>query len=215
MRRLARRPVCQRLTARLAALRSNARGATVIEFAIVLPMMLLAIMALMDLGYQVYVQSVLTGAVQRAGRDSTIETNISGTSAIDAKVLSLVQSAAPMATFASPPSRQNFASFQQVNHTGPEPLVDTNRNGVRDPGECFDDLNGNGVWDNQTTADTGSSGTGGASDVVAYTVTINYTRLFPLSAFLGGGSNTVRLTSTTILRNQPFASQSHQETTIC
>lgn len=198
----------------LARLLRDARGATIIEFAIVLPVMLIVIMGLMDLCYQIYVQSILTGAVQKAGRDSAIETNIGNTAAIDAAVLATVQTVARQASFASPPTRYNFASFQQVNRTGPEPFVDSNNNKKRDAKECFDDINGNGVWDNQVAIDTGTSGTGGASDVVAYTVTINYPRLFPLAAFIGW-SNTAQLHATTMLRNQPFASQGKQEQTIC
>lgn len=198
----------------LSRLAGDSRGATIIEFAFVLPVMLVAIMGLMDSCYQIYVQSILTGAVQRAGRDSTIETNIGDTAAIDAKVLALVQTVASQATFASPPTRQSFASFQQINRTGPEPFVDSNNNNVRDAGECFDDINGNGSWDNQVLVDTGTSGAGGASDVVAYTVVINYPRLFPLFAFMGIG-NTAQLRSTTLLRNQPFATQARREQTIC
>jgi hypothetical protein len=190
------------------------RGNTIVEFAVVLPVMMMAIMGLMELCFQVYVQSVLTGAVQKAGRDSTIETNISNTATIDAAVLATVRTVAAQASFPTPPTRQNFASFQQVNRVGPEPYVDSNKNGQYDKGECFDDINGNGVWDNQTTQDTGTAGTGGANDVVAYTVAIAYPRLFPISQLFGFGSS-VRLTSTTMLRNQPFASQNKSETTIC
>lgn len=197
-----------------ARLRHDTRGITAIEFAMVVPVMMTAILGLMELCFQVYVQSVLTGAVQKAGRDSTIGTNIGNTAAIDNKVLATVQNVASLATFPTQPTRQSFSSFQQVNRSGPEPYVDSNKNGQYDKGECFDDVNGNGVWDNQATKDAGNAGTGGASDVVAYTVTISYPRLFPFSKTFGLGSS-AQLTATTMLRNQPFASQTSPETTIC
>ncbi len=37
------------------------------------------------------------------------------------------------------------------NGTGFEPFVDTNRNGTRDTGESYEDLNGNDQWDNNVT----------------------------------------------------------------
>ena len=57
----------------LARLRRDRRGVTVVEFAFVLPVMLVLMMGMMELGYQAYVQSVITGAVQKAGRDSGIQ----------------------------------------------------------------------------------------------------------------------------------------------
>lgn len=203
------------MTRRVTKVGADARGATIVEFAIVLPIMLLAIMGLMELCYQFYVQSILTGAVQKAGRDSAIQNNLGSTATIDAGVLAMVRTVAPQAAFvANSPTRTNFTSFQQVSRTSPEPFVDANGNKQYDKGECFDDINGNGVWDSSASSNTGVAGTGGASDVVSYSVNITYQRLFPLAAFIGW-SNTVQLGATTMLRNQPFASQTKQETTIC
>ena len=53
-------------------LRTDCRGATIIEFAIVAPVMMFLLMGLGDLLYQLYLQSILDGALQKAGRDSTI-----------------------------------------------------------------------------------------------------------------------------------------------
>ena len=59
--------------ASLFGIRRDRRGVTVVEFALVAPVMLLMIMGLGELAYEGYVESVLTGAVQKAGRDSTIQ----------------------------------------------------------------------------------------------------------------------------------------------
>jgi Flp pilus assembly protein TadG len=187
-------------------LRQDQRGATIVEFAIIAPVMALMMMGLGDLVYQMYAQSVLNGAVQKAARDSGIEGGATTTAAIDGVVQTIVRSVAPAATFVS--SRKNYDSFAEA---APEPFVDTNGNGVRNAGECFTDENGNGTWD----ADPGATGQGGASAVTLYTVTATYPRIFPV-ARLFGWSASQTISATTLLKNQPYATQAvHANTTIC
>jgi Flp pilus assembly protein TadG len=194
------------------------RGATIVEFGLVAPVMLLLVMGLGDMLYQGYLQSILTGAVQKAGRDSGIEGGASTSSAIDATVISIVQqivksptqscstSTSGNATWCS--SRKTYDTFTEV---APEPFTDTNGNGVRDAHECFTDENGNGTWD----ADPGVSGQGGASDVTLYTMSITYPRLFPVAG-LFGWSNRQTVSASTLLKNQPYATQTTTAaTTIC
>lgn len=182
------------------------RGATIIEFAMVAPVMLLLMMGLGDLLFQVYAQAVLTGAVQKAARDSGIQAADSAT--IDSAVITMLRplvnnltancaANAGASTWCS--TRKSYDSFSQVP---PEPLVDTNNNGIRDPGECFIDQNGNGVWD----VDRGTTGQGGASAVALYTMTITYPRLFPVAGLFGWAS-TQTISSSLVLKNQPYASQ--------
>lgn len=181
----------------LSRLRRNRRGVTVVEFAIVAPVMMILLMGICDLAYQVYAQSILNGALQKAGRDSAIQGGAENSAAIDAKVTAMVQKIAANATVTF--SRKNYDSFSVIK---PEPFTDTNNNGVRNPGECFTDVNGNGVWD----ADPGLSGQGGANDVAIYTATVTYPRLFPVAGLFGWPS-TQTISSTTLLKNQPYASQ--------
>ena len=162
--------------AHLRALARDQRGATILEFAIVAPVMLLLIMGLGDGLYQVYVQSILNGALQKAARDSAIEGGASSTAAIDATVIAMVRNIAPKASYTS--TRESYSSFSKI---APEPFTDTNGNGVRDPGECFTDINGNGTWD----ASPGVAGQGGADDVTMYTFKVTYPRLFPFGALIG------------------------------
>lgn len=173
-------------------------GAALVEFALVLPVMLLMGMGLCEMAYQAYMQAILTGAVQKAGRDSTVES--ANTTTIDNAVLQAVKNINGNAAFVSGyPMRKSYASYGYIS---PESFVDSNGNGMRDPGECFTDVNGNGIWD----ADPGVSGNGGAGDTVLYTASITYTRLFPLGLWLGWGK-TATLSASTILKNQPWAMQ--------
>lgn len=181
----------------LRRLLGDERGATLVEFGFVVPLMVLVIMGLGEILYQEYAQSILTGALQKAGRDSTIQGAANSTSAIDAKVMAMVTTVLHNATGVS--TRKSYNTFSQV---APEPFTDTNGNGLRDTGECYTDQNANGVWD----ADPGQAGQGGASDVTLYSMTVTYPRLFPMAGLLGWSSNGT-LTATTLLKNQPYASQ--------
>lgn len=186
------------MTAQGSAIRrlgGDRRGITAVEFAIIAPALFAIIMGLSDLVYQAYIQSVLTGAVQKAGRDSGLEGADATT--IDGRVRSQVRAVSTSA--AVTPLRKSYTSFGTV---APERFTDANHNGVRDAGECYDDVNDNKRWDE----DPGRVGQGGASDVTLYEVTVTYQRLFPIAAALGLG-NTVQLKAQTLLKNQPYATQ--------
>jgi Flp pilus assembly protein TadG len=191
---------------RILALRRDRRGAAIVEFAIIAPVMMLVLMGLGDLSYQIYAQSILNGAMQKAGRDSAIQGGGNNTAVLDGKVSDMVHRIAANAVIAF--TRKNYDSFSVIK---PEPFTDTNGNGVRNAGECYTDINNNLQWD----ADPGLTGQGGANDVTMYTATVTYPRLFPVAG-LFGWPNTLTISATTLLKNQPYATQSvASPTTIC
>lgn len=57
-----------------------------------------------------------------------------------------------------------YERFDQIGQ--PEPFTDDNANGSHDPGEAFNDVNGNGEWDD----DIGAAGLGGPGDIVLYEI---------------------------------------------
>lgn len=175
----------------------NEDGTTIIEFAAVLPLMCIALLGGMDLCHREYAQSILTGTVQKIGRDTTLQGGADTIAVNDAKVKAAVLGIAPDATFKF--ERSYLTRYRDIEG---EPFTDANGDGVRNAGECYDDVNGNGQWD----ADVSASGNGGADDVVLYKVTATYPRLFPIAAFLGWDS-TQTITANTALKNQPYASQ--------
>lgn len=202
---------------RLPRLLRDRRGVTIIEFGFVAPVMVVLIMGLGDLLYQVYAQSLLNGEVQKAARDSGIEGGAANTATIDAKVVArlapiiknLSQSCATTgstATWCS--SRKSYDAFTEV---APEPFTDGDGDGIRDVGECYTDQNGNGSWD----ADPGTTGQGGASAAAYYTMTVRYPHIFPVAGLLGWSSMQT-ISATTLLKNQPYATQTTvEDTTIC
>lgn len=181
----------------LSSLRRDARGTTIVEFAVLAPTLLLLLLAGMELAYQSYLTSILEGEVQKAARDSAIQGGAEATATIDAAVQRQVETVVRNATFSS--QRLNYASFLTAK---PERFTDLNSNNIRDPGECFDDVNGNRMWD----SDPGRTGQGGANDVTLYRMTMTYPRIFPLAGMLGL-SNVNSITVQTALKNQPYASQ--------
>lgn len=175
----------------------NEDGATVVEFAAVLPLMCIALLGGMDLCHREYAQSILTGSVQKIGRDTTLQGGADNIALNDAKVKAAVLQIAPDAEFTF--ERSSVSRYRDAEG---EPFTDTNGNGTRNAGECYDDVNGNSKWD----ADVSSDGNGGADDVVLYKVTATYPRLFPVATFLGLDPNQT-ITADTALKNQPYSSQ--------
>lgn len=195
-----------RFSATLNRLRTCERAVAAVEFAIVAPLFLLATLGIFDLAYQFYAKSVLTGAVNEAGRDSTLEGAASDQTAIDAKVTSLVQSVNREATVTF--TRKNYRDPSLVGRE--EPYVDASGNGVRDLGECFEDENGNGTWD----ADAGADGNGQSHSTVLYTATMTFPRIFPLWALAGQPTNST-IVAKTVLRNQPYGNPGGAGAVLC
>jgi Flp pilus assembly protein TadG len=179
-------------------IRNAQRGSTIIEFAFAAPILFLMLMAAFDLNYRAFIYSTLQGAVQKAARDGTLENGSGATSSLDARIRLQVAPIVDNGTFTF--TRKNYESFTRAGQA--ENFTDANSNGVRDAGECFQDENGNASWD----SDTGLSGQGGARDIVVYTATVVYPRIFPLYGMLGWNPNQT-VSATTVLRNQPYATQ--------
>lgn len=176
------------------------RGVTIVEFAIVAPVLLAVIMGGFELAYQGYVQAVVRGELMKAGRDNALERAGSDDERfiIDERIRQSIMRVAPGARV-GPPQRVAFSSYARVRSPA-EP--DANNNGVCEPGETYEDSNRNGRWDDNSGIENGS----GAKDVIVYTVNVEYDRLFPVAALVGM-SNTVEISASTNLRIQPYDMQ--------
>lgn len=197
------------MTRFLSLLRRDRRGTAITEFALTAPVFLLLVMGIFDYCWQVYAQQVLQGAVGDAARQSTLEANAIAAkqTALDEVVRAKVKGVFGNANVQF--SRKAYQDFSGVSQR--EALEDANNNGVADRGECFDDMNGNNTWDSQ---DQARSGNGGASDVVLYTATATINRILPVWRMLGQ-SQQVTLKSSTVLRNQPYATAVSVRKRVC
>lgn len=173
----------------------DTRGATIVEFAMVAPILCMLLLGMLDLGYRSYAGSVVQGALHDASRMATVG-GFTMTQ-IDARVKARLANFASSSTVTT--SSSSYYEFSAL--TQEEKVVgDTAPLNVYNEGDCFEDANSSNTHD----ADRGRSGTGGADDIVRYRVTISFPRIVPLGSFLGWG-NTQTITSETVLRNQPFA----------
>lgn len=170
-------------------------GATIAEFALILPALAMTLMGLFDFSYNYYAETMIEGAVQKAARDSTIDVNAGNYTALDTRVTSAVHRIVPGADLQF--ARSSYTDYRDVRRA--EDFTDTNGDGTCNAGEPFEDANKNGVWD----TDRGSDQTDGARDVVLYEVTATYPRAFPIPGLVGL-DNTVTVAARTVLRNQPY-----------
>lgn len=183
------------------------RGVTVIEFAIVAPVMCLFLVGAIDMTHTLYMRTVLQGALQKAARDTALETGSSQErrDAVDNLVKAQVEdlNSALREPGAINISRRFYRTFTKAGAKEAEEFDDANRDGICNGNELFEDVNRNGAHD----ADGGDAGQGGAKDAVLYTVTLTYDRMLPLGGLMPGMSKQIKLSASTILQNQPYADQ--------
>lgn len=175
----------------------DARGATIVEFALIVMPLMMILMAVLEFGHTLYVQGMLQGAVQEAVRSASLG-EASGT-AVDAIVTRRVKSLVRATDLDF--EQKAYDRFSSVGR--PEVLVtDNNGNGRYDPGDCWLDARPNGIYDQ----DAGRIGLGRGDDILVYTVVASVPRLAPLTGSFGI-SPTKRITAQTMMRNQPYSTQ--------
>ena len=193
------------MTRLLNRLCTEKRGAALMEFAFVAPVLLVVIMGLLDFGYDLYAKAVFEGVVQKAARDATLEdnANVASSTLIDTKVKNAFKNMNASVTDGSFSfTRRNFKDFSNAGKmepsTGPGGLCAPPLGGTT---YTYVDLNNSNSWD-----DGAVDGQGGANDVVLYTATVTYRAIFPINA-LFGAPMTQTIRASTVLRNQPYGNQ--------
>ncbi len=172
-------------------------GASAVEFALVLPVLLLLVLGIVEYGLYLFAGSVLQDALGEAARFGITGRALPG----------LDRAAAIRAVFERrlvrplDPEEVVFETlvYPDFDSIGrPEPFEDRNGNGVHDPGEPFRDVNGNGRWD----PDMGTPGAGGPDSVVLYRARHPWRPVTPL--FRGLFGEELSLIATVAVRNEPF-----------
>lgn len=176
------------------------RAATLTEFGFVGPILIVLIVGIFDIAHMQYTSAMVTGAMQKAGRDISLETGILSESQIDDRVEAAILTVAPNTATVSYEKLSHF-DFADIGEA--EDFTDTNKDTICNDNEPYDDANGNGQWD----ANRGKAGIGGARDAVLYVATVSFPRLFPLDAFVPGVNSNVTVKASTVLRNQPYDTQ--------
>lgn len=182
--------------AMLKRIRREKDGATLTEFGFVAPVLILMIMGIFDMAHSQYTSALINGAMQKAGRDLTLETAGSQESQIDQKVIDQVKAVVPDDADITLEKLSHF-DFEDIGEA--EGFNDENNDKICNNGEVYVDANANGQWD----SNRGEEGIGGARDAVLYTAVVKYDRLFPMYG-LAGLPQEVELRASTVLRNQPY-----------
>lgn len=194
------------------ALRKDQQGATLVEFALLLPVMLLMICGTIELGVLIFTRISLEGALTDAARGATATMEESEDER-DVELRKLVNSR--MEAFPKQDGKEvdiRTTVFADFGSSHPENFTDKNGNGKCDPvykdasgkdvvefDPATDDRNGNGKWD---AAIPKEGKLGGPGDVVSYTAVFPARTLFSFLASMIGTDN-LMLTATTVVRNEP------------
>jgi hypothetical protein len=180
-----------RVLQRAGVLGSSA-GTAMIEFALLLPVFCLIVMGTMEVGYKIYAVSVSNGAIREAARMASTG-EFTGVQ-IDAEVKKRIQSFRSDANIVI--VKKAYSDFTGVGL--PEPVTSGS---IESGTYCFQDVNKNGSRDD----DLGTSGLGGAEDIIYYEVATSYPTLFKFNekVLKFPSINTVKLN--TIVSNEPFA----------
>jgi len=182
---------------RLARLHRREDGAAAVEFAVLLPAMLVLLAGTIETAHYLMVQTTLEGAVSRAARENAVALTVDEETrdiAMRARIADVMHYY-PMAEGEQVEIETEV--FSDFGSARMEPFEDLNGNGIYDPGELFVDRNGNGVRDRSPKGGR----LGDVGDVVAYTVTYPAEPFFFFLQPMFGGA--MRLTSSTVARNEP------------
>lgn len=181
----------------LRRLRGEEGGATVVEFAFVFPVFLLAVLGAIETAMVIFISSSIEAAVLEASRYGITGGTVPGVTR-EERVLGIVENKTYGLVDMDRVEIDTlvYESFDDIGQ--PEPFDDANGNGAYDLGEAFTDVNGNGQWD----ADMGAAGLGGPSDVVVYSVSYAWGIMTPMMRNIMGES--VLHVSSVAVRNEPF-----------
>ena len=184
---------------RARALAGERSGATALEFAILAPVLFLAVIGIIELAIVLLIQVLLEGSVREASRFGITGYTPAGVTR-DTQIRNVVAryTIGLINPNAITITTKVYPSFGQIGQ--PEPYTDSNHNGHYDAGEPYTDINGNGRWD----ADMGASGSGSAGDVVLYTVSYDWHMITGLMRPLMGTNGVVHLQASIAVRNEPW-----------
>lgn len=196
-----------RLATRLPALRRDERGATLMEFGFVAPVLVLMFMAGFESGYTIYLKTVAAGVLETQARAASLEGATE--SQFDGNVRTAMRRILPKYAQADENiilSKKNYTDYSRIN--APEKITtDLDGDGVVDVGDCWIDEDLNGEYG----TNEGANGLGGPDDSVFYTVQLQLPRLFPMASLMGM-SEEVSVTVRTLVINQPYGTQTVRPT---
>lgn len=188
-----------RLMATMKRLRRNRKGSAVTEFAIAAPVVIMAIVGIIEFSMILFVSSLLEGGLREASRFGLTGFQPNGLTR-EERILKIIEdhthglvdgTAVNLSTLVYP-------SFDSIGQ--PEPFTDENSNGTFDAGEPYMDVNGNNQWD----PDMGAAGLGGPEDIVLYTIEYDWPLMTGMLNGFVGNDGKIGLRASVVVRNEPY-----------
>ncbi|MEM8799507.1 MAG: TadE family protein [Pseudomonadota bacterium] len=178
-------------------IRLGNQGSAAIEFAFIVPIFLLLVFGLYEVGYFFFAKNVLERSVRNAARQGITGYVPCGMSR-QAFITQIIDQA--MLGFSGVENREVtqkvYPSFDTVGEG--EPFEDDNGDGKRNGGEEFTDVNGNGLYDE----DLGEAGLGGPGDIVLYSAEYEVDTIVSFANGILGGNDTITLVASVAVRNE-------------
>ncbi|MBE7637858.1 hypothetical protein GUA87_13460 [Sneathiella sp. P13V-1] len=178
-------------------LRKEQDGTTAVEVALIAPVLIVILFGLIEMSIAMFVNTVIEGGLRDASRVGLTGLETDGISR-EQTIVNIVNDASLglVDLKLTDISSKVYPSFGDIGM--PEPYTDENGDGEYTAGEDFDDINGNGGWDN----DMGVAGLGGPGEIVLYTIRYNWNFLSgELVPVLKG---IIPLSASMVVRNEPF-----------
>ncbi|MCZ8137067.1 MAG: pilus assembly protein [Porphyrobacter sp.] len=180
----------------------DSAGVTLVEFALVAPVMFVLLGALLELGYVAFARSTLESAILDASRSARVaECPGEAAALIEQEVNDRM--AVVISHDGAPPEFTVRSYGDEFGNVGnPEPFNDLDASGTYGPGEPYTDINGNARWDD----DMGREGNYGSfGEVVQFTATFEVASLLPfVAARINGNEGFYPIAAETVVRNEPF-----------
>jgi hypothetical protein len=174
----------------------SSRGVSAIEFAFVAPVFFMLVVGIFDIGALLFLIMSVESATLNAARYGSTGALIPDVTR-DARVREIIEERT-LGLLDDKKLKIDTLIYDDFDAVATaEWLFDLNGNGLLDPGETFDDVDGDGVWD----GDPGVSGAGGPDAVVVYRVSAEYRMVTPV---IGSAIGPIPIRAAAPIRNEPF-----------
>jgi hypothetical protein len=186
---------------KLVELLGERAGGSAAEFAVLAPILFLAVIGIIELAVLLTVQVLLEGSIREASRfgiTGYTPTGVTRDQQIRNVIAQYTVGLVDMTRVTI--DTRVFQSFGSI--VRPEPCFKYTSPGVCDTSDPHNwvDVNGNGRWDDGN----GTQGSGSSGDIVLYTIYYRHHIMTPLMQRLIGYNGYVSLEASVVVRNEPW-----------
>ncbi len=184
------------------SLASKEDGGTTLEFGMVVPLFVVMLVGVIEIGMLFFANTALEGGLREAARFA-ITGRVEGETSREEAIINIINrhGYGIVTVSTADISTEVYQDFADIDTH--EPIVgDRGEIGTYEAGidDGYTDINCNGAWDD----DMGKNGVGGGNDVVIYVVDYQHELMTNFLAPMIGTDGKVPLTARVAVRNEPF-----------